>query len=1455
MTNKGLLILIFLIICFRLNAQPKGHFVHYGSENGLPQHTVMNIMQDHKGFMWFSTWDGLCKFDGYTFYPYKIQSGDTYHMRSNRIDYICEDKYGYIWTMPYDKEPHRFDPRTETFMGLSSHKEFENKATPSERIITMPSGKVWILPISEGCICVLDSIFNIEVYNRENKKIEAGKVHNVYEDKSQNSWILTDNGLYMENRDKVIEKYFVSDESQNSRHFYSTMETDQEIWFGSDNGKIQIYDKKRNRFTLFDTQTAAKIKSIKSVNNNLIFIATSNNGFLLYHIPTKKIEHFTKSNLPNMQSNVINSCYIDKSENIWFEQDCLGVTKFNPIDRKIKHFVLKTESQSTNIFPPNFFIFEDINNYLWVHPRGGGFSYYDPEKDKLMPFYNEPFSPDWRFSNMMHAAFSDQQGNLWLSTRSHGLDKTVFSNDIFRSTIVDPNINSSINNDIRSIFEDSNQNLWVSTKGGRVYVYNPTGKQMGYLCSDGTIDFGKPIEGFTYCIAEDRDKNIWLGTKGDGIYKVSPTGKYKYSIKQFEHIENNKQSLSNNSVYSLFFDSKNRLWVGTYGGGLNLMDDNNEGKFFHVGNQLSHYPIQTGSQIRIISSDKNGNICVGTTLGLIMLSSDFEKPEDIEYKSYFRQPGDNTSLGGNDIYDICTTSKGETYIATFGGGVNKVVSTNEKGFPTKFQIYLTKDGLPSDVILSIVEDNDQNLWIATEGNLTKFNPEKESAQTYSYVSRMVKRQNFSEGARFSSKTGTLYFGFSKGILSIKTDRIIENSFRPYIAFTRLQIDNKDVPVGKNSPLKIALDDIGTLILNHKQNSFSIEFAALDYINPGNITYTYKLEGFDKEWVTTKKQRVVNYANMSPGKYILRIKSTNSDATWTDNERTLPIEIVPSFWQTSWAYLLYTIFFLFILFIILRTIFIFIRLKDKVKLEHEQAEMRTKFFIDISHEIRTPLTMVVSPLENIAEADQTPPYIKEQLQQVLKNAERMLKMVNQILDYRKIQKQEIHVEETRIGNFVLDICARFKETADAQNIKLMATNNVGSETLWIDRDGFEKMLYNLLSNSFKFTPKGKSIYVDLSEKDNNIILNVRDEGFGMTKDIQNKLFTRFASFNPDKSKPSTGIGLSIVKEVIDKHKAKIVINSEPGKGTTFQIIFRKGIAHFDSEHTIIGTAESNVPEKYPEVDITKATDNDLKKAEKQTLLIVEDDNDLRTFIVKTLRDYFHILEAENGKDAYDMTINNSPDFILSDIMMPEIDGLELLQKIRQNTSTSHIPFILLTAKTNIESKLEGLVYGADDYITKPFSVRYLRARIENIMRLRRNLYLSFSNDKVVEDKSQPAKKNEPDIKITSKDEQFLKQIKEIVLANIDNSDFVVEDVVTEVAMSRTVFFKKLKSLTGLAPIEFIRDVKIRYAAEMMRNKQYTIKEIAFMVGFGDTKYFTQCFKQIFGVTPSEYRKNL
>jgi signal transduction histidine kinase/DNA-binding response OmpR family regulator len=985
-------------------------------------------------------------------------------------------------------------------------------------------------------------------------------------------------------------------------------------------------------------------------------------------------------------------------------------------------------------------------------------------------------------------------------------------------------------------------------------------KRLGNLSTDGMIHQNSFLPGVVYCIMQDNESNIWLGIKGEGLLKLSKKeGANKWDVIHFRRREDDLYSLNDNRVYSIYQDKKGRIWIGTYGGGLNLLATSSEGKtiFINYRNNLKNYPVESCNRIRFITEDEMGHLCIGSTGGLLMLSLNFRLPENIVFRHFARIPGKKESLSNNDVHGICITKKGDMYIATFGGGINKVVSRDKNGYPVRFKSYTISDGLQSDITLAIMEDNKGILWISSENNLTKFNPEKETFETFAEIKRFMKVNNFSEASTCRLKNGEMFFGFTGGLLSFKPEEIKKNTYKPYISFSNFQLFNKVVPIGEKSPLYKSIDDVTHLELKHKQNYLSIEFAALDYEEPEYIQYAYKLEGFDEEWKYSQKQRVANYTNLPKGEYVFCVKSTNSEGVWLGNERRLPIKVNPSFWETPFAWILYFIFFAMLVFLCLYILIKIYRLEANVKLEKKLSEMKIRFLTDISHEIRTPLTMVTAPVEYMMNDDRTPEDVKKQLQIISHSTNRILRLVNQILDFRKIQFLRLRVVETELATFVMDIFNNFTEIAESQNINYQFINKAIGEKIWVDRDCLEKIVMNLLSNAFKYTPSGGTIKVFVVDEDKYISIKVSDDGPGISKEKQKSLFIRFSSFNEDKSKPSTGIGLSMVKDLADKHSAKVSVESEIGKGSCFTVSFLTGFSHFEKKTIDMAASDgsyeqnqeiSGENDKVPGMNNAKEFIKKKNNNGRQTVLIVEDDNDLRSFLITILSKDYNIIEATDGADGLKKCKENLPDFIISDIMMPNMDGIELLQNIRGDIDTSHIPVILLTAKTNIESKLEGLSYGADDYITKPFSVQYFKARIDNLLMQRKRLQDIFSSNL-----STGFHEFDPKpFLITSQDEMLMQKAVQVIENNIDNSNFTVEEFGQAVGMSRSSFYNKVKSLTGFSPVEFIRDIRLKRAKQLLETKQLLIKEVAFMTGFSDTKYFGECFKNKYGMTPMEYK---
>jgi len=542
----------------------------------------MDMLQDDKGFMWFSTWDGLSRFDGYKFRIFKVRPGDKHRMNSNRIDDIQNDKYGRIWFISYDGEAHCFDQRTEMFWGIQSIPGYENYPFIPTSIQIMPSGKVWLLSEQNGAICVNDSSYNVKFYNQDLKNLSGKSVNTIFEDASGNSWLLTENGINIIQKFKNSSlSYFFenrSEKNQSKQAFYSSIEIDGEIFLGSDKGRIWRYLKKNGSFSLLQLEAKSKIIGFRKISGKDVLITTATDGFFNFDLKSEKQSALLTKGPFNPKSGDITETYMDKKGRLWIVTVNLGIFCLDMKSGNTSYFYIKTEDESTNIFPPKPYIIEDVNGRLWVQPRGGGFSLYNEVTNMLEPFHNNFASTDWKFSNIIHSGFSDKQGNLWLCTRSNGLEKVIFDRDFFKTMAIQPD-NKSLGNDVRAVFQDKDNRLWIATKDKRLTLYDINKKRIGNISMDGSIQQNSFMPGVVYCIMQDKENNIWLGIKGEGLIKLSKVnGAKNWQVSRFRTKEDDLYSLSDDRIYSIYQDKKGHIWIGTYGGGLNLLAISPEGK-------------------------------------------------------------------------------------------------------------------------------------------------------------------------------------------------------------------------------------------------------------------------------------------------------------------------------------------------------------------------------------------------------------------------------------------------------------------------------------------------------------------------------------------------------------------------------------------------------------------------------------------------------------------------------------------------------------------------------------------------------------------------------------------------------------------------------------------------------------------------------------------------------------
>lgn len=1450
------LLFLFFIVVHQGIAQLPHTFTHYTGEGGFPQRMVSYMLQDSKGVMWLGTWDGLYRFDGIDFRECHFKSNDSTQLGNNRILKLIEDKLGYIWILNDESKVYRFNPKTEHISGIPYHSysaiDFFCSDTNEIYVITHQNSFLHIN--------IHPDTHDISATNffEEHNLPVADKINNVWYDETGNVWIMTNNGIHCHNTKKdKVESYFVG------HAFYDILKQGETYFIASDKGEFIQMGNGKSISTFLPT--ISKIKQIVSLGNNQILLATAHDGLFTYNLSSKEYKHYTTRNYPQLKDNRILRIYIDRQGEAWIHTHSAGVVHFNPTTQEFRYFILKDKyGNDIRNSRMDMRIIEDIFDTFWIHIPGGGFAWYDRQSQELKPFYDPNIQTGWSSANHMVGFYSDKQGNLWMATYKNGLMKVTFNKSTFlRQSIEQTDLDFEGNN-VRGVYQDKDGYIWVGSKDRIIRLYDNRMNYIGNLTGSGTfVPYSKEELGMAYCFAQSADGTIWIGTKEKGLLAATPqSSPLKYEIHRYRHQTDNLYSLSSDDIYSLCIDHNQRLWIATFGQGVCYTDLKegryNDIRFIGHRNDLKNYPIHVANKVRCITLSPDGFLYAGTTNGIVMCHNPQAEPSEMTFGHSTHIPGDSESLSNNNVHEIFFSEKGDMYACTFGGGLNRMTSC--KGGRMRFESYTTHNGLTSDALLSIQEDTKGNIWLASEKELCKYNPTTQ--QITSYPSRLFPQHIlFNEGRAIHTTEGNLLFNTMQGILYFRPESIQKSDYIPPVMLTHFQLteDTDD----KYQELYPDIDNRKEITLSHKQNGFNIQFAALDMRHPENIQYAFRLEGFEKNWNEAGKQHNATYTNLPHGNYTLKIKSTNSDGIWVDNERELRIQVLPSFWETPIAYILYVLAILLVIFIAAYILFVFFRLKHKVATEQQISDIKLRFFTNISHELRTPLTLITGPIEQILQHGNLQETDREQLILVERNTNRMLRLVNQILDFRKIQnkKMKLRIQQIDIIPFTRHLMESFHIMANEHSIDFKLETVLSSHRIWADVDKLEKILFNLLSNAFKYTPQGKEIKVCIQKTDTDTLLIIEDQGIGIDEQKQQNLFVCFENF-ADKNlfnSASTGIGLSLVKELVEMHKGCIRVESKKGEGSRFIIQLPNGKEHFDAEtefilsDSVVTHIDDATPSNQLLSQMADVSANEMDK-DRETLLIVEDNTELRHFLHLLFGQYFNILEAENGRIGWEKSRDFVPDIIISDVMMPEMDGIEMMRLIRNERNTSHIPVILLTAKSNVESKIEGMEVGADDYITKPFSGNYLKARIFNLLEQRRKLQ-AFYCATLLPDNETQISTEEPinSSTMSSSDQQFMDNLMVFVNEHMDNGDLKIEDIAKGVNMSRSVFFKKLKALTGLSPNELLKNIRIKHAAKLIKENNYSMQQIAFMVGFNDAHYFSRCFKQVYGMTPSEYKE--
>ncbi|EJL65813.1 hybrid sensor histidine kinase/response regulator transcription factor [Flavobacterium sp. CF136] len=1443
---KKLLLLKFLIALLlitsknELKAQIKCKIENYSTEDGLSHDAIRDIIKGKEGFMWFATWDGINRFDGKNFITYKATAGDNSSLGNNRIDLIKEDSSGYIWLKAYDNQIYRFDKKTESFLSVANI--LGTNKIEFKDIFTAGDGNVWLTTNDKGIYLVQKKgndqikIIHFEEGSKNNFSIASNDLNFVSIDKNNTVWVGSDKGLDMiiKSKSQDYKSKNIVKESKVESFFIQ----DGIAWFGTNEGELLCYNKKHKNYWKAVISKKSINSIIKSKNENLLFITSSTGELITFNIKTLKAESILK-----ISDSPVYKIYQDKQGLLWVEPDNNGVFMINPKGKSIQLFLQKKDAsllQTKN----SFGIFEDNFDRVWVKLKGGGFGYYNPKNNTLEYFFNEPGDENQKFSNIISSLYFDRSGILWISSNDGGINKIILQKNIFQQQLLVPDAKNKYENEIRALFTDKTNRLWIASKAGKLKVYQDNQELKNLFLNYKTEDIG-----LIYTITGDAKGNIWLGTKGKGLYKATPVNvqKSQYILKQFKADKNDPESISSDLIYSVLEDKKGRIWIGTYDNGINLLEENHD-KFSFIHN-FKNYPVTESGKVRYLTEGYKGQIWVATTNGLVTFNPDNYNPNELKFSRYVKVSSDKSSLGSNDVLFMYKDSEDKMWISTAGGGLNLAIETKDNRL--RFKNFTKENGLPSDFILSMIEDDEKNLWLATENGISKFNLLNRIFRNYDSYDGLLKTR-FSESSNSKLQNGTLIFGCKNGYLTFNPKKVENQKNTTKMVFTNFEINNKISNVkSAEFPLKLDINYNNNIQLYYRENTISIYYTVLDYRSNNKQLYAYRLKGLDDTWHHVKNQKKATFTNLPPGNYQFEVKCLNTELYINTPQKSLSFTIAPPFWKTNWAYFLYAIIILILLETSRRIAYSMIRLRNKVVVEQKMTELKLSFFTNISHELRTPLTLIVNPIEEIARNEKLSPLGIDYIETVRKNTNRLVRFVNQLLDFRKVQSgnEELNIEPVELVSFINEINTLFTQAAYEKNIKIKTLSNSETLNVTLDKEKMDIIIYNLLSNAIKFSSNDSLITVEVKmENDTFLKINVSDQGTGVDENKLEDIFKLYYETDTGKSKNvGTGIGLALCKEYVQLHQGTIYAANNDRGGLTVSIEIDLSNKIFQNKVDKVNLAEEklqHIVNKQNKEDRVLQNNDDTNLP---VVLIVEDNNELRAFLKSQLQRFYRILEAENGKEGLVIATSKLPDLILSDIMMPQMDGIELLDALKNATETSHIPVILLTAKSSVENKIEGLNYGADYYITKPFDTNFLMASIENLIRQRKKIFERLqTNVKTIA--LEPG-----EIVITTKDEQFLKDIIAIVENSLIDPKFNIDVIANSLNMSRVTFNRKFKSLTNMTPVEFVRDVRIKKAKQFLDAGETDIADIAYKVGFNGAGYFSTCFKESCKISPSDYLK--
>lgn len=1340
-------------------------------QEGLPSNVVSDMQQDQKGFLWFSTQNGLARYDGNVVTTYLDNDSTGVSAFIGRTKKALEDvTYKKLWVYSSSERLtslNMVDGKEEKYC-----QEVEKLHFTKWKLVC--DGMFWLWGAKDGAMLVDYRSGSFLTRRFAQAEIGSSQVPLIDSLDKDNVVLCTTDKvfLYSEGRLSCIAKGM---RMSRTRPFHHKM------LMVSEKGDVYVLRQGKLQRISHVAYVDGEVATGDLLMGNRWILFTNRRSFSIDVRTGEVAECEDEWLIPNGR------VLTDNKGRKWIYNKT-GVLRLVRQDKLVPLSLFP--QQTTNyIDHERFHIVEDNHGLIWISTYGKGLFVFNQDLTQSQHFVADKLGESPIASNYLLGIIADRHDGVWVSSEYGGVSHIQVMDKGVERIYPNGEGNMDFSNVVRMVKKMNDGTVMVGTRAGSLYHYSADMSQV----------LGKShFDSNVYGIVQMPNGETWIGTRGKGIYGAKGL------------------DFKDRNVFCMASDAKHRMWIGTFGKGLSLVYPRKDGygvkTFFADSVGLN--------EVRCMVIDKHGVLWCGTSGGLIRIPVDEFVKDANRYNAYVRD---------YEIRDVIVDRQGRLWLSASGDGLVQVEPGDGEAEP-KFHVFNTSNGLVNNLVQSVVDTPDGNLWISTQQGVTAWNARKKSFENYMF-SRNPMGNVYNENSAVCLDDGRVVLGGNYGLTIIQPSRLSHVSGLTDVVFTSYPYSDE-------------------ITLTYEQRSPNIHFSTLDYSDVRNVKYTYRLEGFDQTWSKPSSTPWAAYQKLPAGKYVLHVKACTSDGTW-GKESTLVIRVKPPFYLTSWAIMIYVLLVLGVIILVVKFVHDKNVLRNRIRLEQELTRYKLVFFTNIAHEFRTPLTLMQGSLEKekrIMKANRWQTELEKTIRVMDKSVQRMLRLIDQLLEFRKMQagKLKLSLQETDAVMFVKGICRMFDDAAESKEIAYSFESSEPAHAMFLDQQMIDKVVFNLLSNAFKYTPAKGTISVSLSFTD-VMTIRVADTGVGIPQEKREQLFSRFmqSSYTGE----SFGIGLHLTHELVRTHHGEITYQENEGGGSVFVVTIPLQKDCYEASDFLVKDSP------ILKADLAKQRDGQEEKTtdavpsapsaplNRRTILLIEDDNDVREFLLSELESCFDLKVASDGKAGIAMAKELDVDLIVSDVMMPGMNGFELTKRLKNSFETSHIPIILLTALSTDENVLEGTESGADAYITKPFSPQLLMARILQLLNQREILRQKFGKEP--QEIRSAMLSNE-------QDSLFVKRLDSIVYSRLGEQDLSVDKVAGLLHLGRTIFYKKVRGTTGYTPNEYIRVIRLRKAAELLKEGEKNVSEVAYAVGFDNPYYFSKCFKEQFGMPPSQYR---